>query len=400
LSAWRRIRGRFWNGETGRALRGYPEAQVVALYLISCESSHGSGLYRLAIPTLAHEIGIPLEGASKGLARVAATGFCTYDLASETVFVHSMAREQIGDALRPADNQRKGLIRHLKEMNDSPLLGAWLNTYGDAYGIELEAPSKPLPSPFGGGPEQFPDPLRSKEKEKEKEKEKDLRAETGADPSRFRSLLGWYRLTSEGEDGQSAPGPAVVLSQAAAGALGKHMRSRRVALGVSQRDLAAKVAHPAFGPRDLGRSERGEFDPGQGTWIAWDQALAKLESAKDPPNPDHQRFVDAFTALWRQEHGPGATGPTWSNGRHHAALRAALSEHGLDGLLSRARNLFASPVGVWPINAQADKDLATLLGHLDKFVSVRQRGPQARTASTVATPQEHRNDPGPEWANG
>jgi transcriptional regulator with XRE-family HTH domain len=234
-----------------------------------------------------------------------------------------------------------------------------------------------------GDQETNSEPLRSKEKEKEKEKEKDVRAETGAHHAPvFRDLIAGY---------DRAPAAAAV-------AMGRLLRSRREALGVSQRDLCHKVG-PAFGARSLGQAERGELDPGLGTWTEWDRALTKLESAKRPANPDHQRFVNAFTALWRDEHGPEASGPTWSNGRHHAALRAALSEHGLDGLLARARNMFASDIGFWPITARSDKDLSTLLGHLDKFVSVRRRAPQS-VAVGAGTPQEHRNDPGLRWTSG
>lgn len=140
---------------------------------------------------------------------------------------------------------------------------------------------------------------------------------------------------------------------------------------MSQRDLAAKVPAPAFGPRDLGRAERGEHDPGEGTWLVWHEALLKLERSAGPaPNPEHRRFLDEFGELWRAEH--KTSGPTWSAaGRLHKDLQAALSIHDCEELLRRARNMFASTVGQFPIMAKSDKAAGTLLRHIDLFVEVR-----------------------------
>jgi hypothetical protein len=117
-------------------------------YLITCDSSHSSGLYRIALPTLAHELGCPLEGASKALRRVSELGFCVFDQDAGVVFVTHMAREQIGPTLNPGDKRRKGLVTHLEDMSDTALLADWLREYSAPYGIDIQAPSKPLPSPF------------------------------------------------------------------------------------------------------------------------------------------------------------------------------------------------------------------------------------------------------------
>ena len=59
----------FWTGETGRQLRKDADAQRIALYLMTCPSANMIGLYYIPIPLISHEVGISLQGASKGLAR-------------------------------------------------------------------------------------------------------------------------------------------------------------------------------------------------------------------------------------------------------------------------------------------------------------------------------------------
>ena len=58
----------FWLGKTGRELRKKgAEAQVVSFYLMTSPHANMLGLYYLPILYIAHETGLGLEGASKGL---------------------------------------------------------------------------------------------------------------------------------------------------------------------------------------------------------------------------------------------------------------------------------------------------------------------------------------------
>lgn len=141
----------FWTGETGRALKeaGH-ETLIVALYLMTCPHSNMIGLYYLPTLYLAHETGLGEEGALKGLARASEAGFCSYDKASEHVFVHSMARFQVAESLKPGDNRVKGVINALSKAPKGPLVQAFIAAYNDAFNLEFdvpaEAPCKPLAS--------------------------------------------------------------------------------------------------------------------------------------------------------------------------------------------------------------------------------------------------------------
>lgn len=93
-----KVSPRFWLGETGRELRkAGAEAQVVAFYLMTSPHANMLGLYYLPVLYLAHETGLGLEGASKGLKRAVEAGFCSYDHDAEMVWVHEMAAWQVGE---------------------------------------------------------------------------------------------------------------------------------------------------------------------------------------------------------------------------------------------------------------------------------------------------------------
>ena len=106
----------FWTGETGRMLRrGGRDAQVLALYLITCQSANSIGLYHLALPTLCHETGLSPQGASKALRCLSDGAFSEYDAETETVWVPNMARHQIGGSLKPSDKRTSWVKKEIEK---------------------------------------------------------------------------------------------------------------------------------------------------------------------------------------------------------------------------------------------------------------------------------------------
>ena len=147
----------FWTRGTGKELRGHPEAQIVALYLMSAPSSNMIGLYYLPVETIAHDTGLPFEGASKGLRRASEGGFCTYHDASEMVFVHTMAPRQLGledgEALKPKDNRAKAVLKLMRECGCVDLLSAFYAMYRERLGLPepwWDVSGKPLGRGFEG----------------------------------------------------------------------------------------------------------------------------------------------------------------------------------------------------------------------------------------------------------
>jgi hypothetical protein len=104
-----------------------------------------AGIFHCPILYIAHETGLSLEGASKGLARLLEVDFCTFEAETDTVFVHEMAKYQIGEELKPNDNRVIGVQKQYASMADSPMKTAFFDRYKNTYFL-VKNP-KPLPSP-------------------------------------------------------------------------------------------------------------------------------------------------------------------------------------------------------------------------------------------------------------
>lgn len=174
-----RVEPKMWHGSTMKALRKRgPEAVVVALYLMTSPSSNMLGLFSQPLLYVAHETGLGLEGASKGLQWCIEEGFCSFDDASEVVWVHEMARYQIAPELKAADLRCKGIQKEYDSLPENPFLTAFYERYGAAFHmaarrVQGEGASKALCKP-----------LRSQEQEQEQEQEKEKPSASSAKPTR------------------------------------------------------------------------------------------------------------------------------------------------------------------------------------------------------------------------
>lgn len=152
------ISPQFWLGKTGKALRGKPEAQLVALYLMTSPHATSIGIFHCPILYIAHETGLPFEGASKGLRSLMDCGFCQFDEETEEVFVVNMATYQVGGVLDPKDKRCIWVTRELEKVGSSRLAAGFYAIYSIAYSLPemtfcvpekvspYEAPSRPLRS--------------------------------------------------------------------------------------------------------------------------------------------------------------------------------------------------------------------------------------------------------------
>lgn len=156
---------KFWIGETGKALRGNAPAQVLALYLMTCPHANMIGVFHCPVLYMAHETGLGMEGASKALQSLIEAQYCTYDEASETVFVHRMAAYQVAESLKPGDNRVKGVEREWSNIGPAQLKAAFTAIYSVAFHLPVEQKNK--------SPSKAPSkPLASQEQEQEQEQEK------------------------------------------------------------------------------------------------------------------------------------------------------------------------------------------------------------------------------------
>jgi hypothetical protein len=163
-----KVSPKFWTGDTGKAIKKKgADAVIVAVYLMTSPHSNMLGLFYQPVLYMAHETGLGIEGASKGLAECIEAGFCAYDEASEMVWVFEMATYQIAAALKPDDKRCKGVQKDYDALPRNPYLGEFFDRYCEAFHLQerrsCEAPSMPH---------------ASQEQEQEQEQDQEQKQET------------------------------------------------------------------------------------------------------------------------------------------------------------------------------------------------------------------------------
>jgi len=155
----------FWTGKTGKAIRARgSEAVVVAMYLMTSPHSNMLGLYYQPSLYMAHETGLGIEGASKGLQWCIDAGFCAFDAESEMVWVYEMASYQIANEIKEKDLRVKGIQKDYDALPDCPFLADFFDKYQTAFHLKNRRSVE--------GPSQAPSkPLRSQEQEQEQEQD-------------------------------------------------------------------------------------------------------------------------------------------------------------------------------------------------------------------------------------
>ncbi|EXD66496.1 hypothetical protein J478_2830 [Acinetobacter baumannii 58452] len=161
----------FWTGSTGKKLRECPDSIVVAMYLMTCPHANMLGLYYMPLLYVAHETGLGLEGAKKGLKWACDAGFCSYDEVSEMVWVHEMARFQVAESLKPTDNRCKGIQKDYDSLPANPFLSSFYEKYATAFCMTNRREGKGTLSLSNLAPSK---PLVSQEQEQEQEQDKSL----------------------------------------------------------------------------------------------------------------------------------------------------------------------------------------------------------------------------------
>ncbi|MCT0124124.1 hypothetical protein KUA00_03735 [Proteus mirabilis] len=164
-----KVSPQFWIGKTGKEIRekGH-EALIVSMYLLTNPHANMIGMYYLPIIYMAHETGLGLEGASKGLLRCIEAGFCHYDEDAEVVWVIEMAKYQIASSLKPSDNRCIGIQREYDSQPKNQFLSMFYDKYKDAFNLSSARESS---IKNGRGLEGALKTLRSQEQEQEQEQD-------------------------------------------------------------------------------------------------------------------------------------------------------------------------------------------------------------------------------------
>lgn len=149
-----------WQGDI-KKLRGDLEAIAVYYNLTTSANSTMTGLYLLPVAYLAYDLGCPIEGASKALARIIEAGICSYDEEREIVWVHEAAAQQIAPRLKPGDHRVTHVANKLANFPICMITMGFYWRYREAFHLfdkpqlaefehafqsEAQAPSEPLRS--------------------------------------------------------------------------------------------------------------------------------------------------------------------------------------------------------------------------------------------------------------
>lgn len=170
-----KVSPQFWIGTTGKALRAAgPEAQIVALYLLTTPHANMLGLFYLPKLFIAHETGLPIEGASRGLQSSINAHFCSYDAQTEVVWVHEMAAYQVGEQLSENDKRCIGIQNEYDSLPENPFLRGFFDRYSGAFHMrKFRGFASKTPSPSEAPSEVH----RSQEHEQEHETEQEQEQE-------------------------------------------------------------------------------------------------------------------------------------------------------------------------------------------------------------------------------
>jgi hypothetical protein len=137
----------FYTDPKIRRLSSYAVAYVFQ-YLFNNDHSHMSGIYFITPDTIAHETRVPQDIVDSALKELSDCGMIFIDTDRDIIFVKSMFRRQCinKSQKRVSDLHVSSIVRQLKTLNDSPLIGEYLRTYGD-INIPLTYPLQGVCSP-------------------------------------------------------------------------------------------------------------------------------------------------------------------------------------------------------------------------------------------------------------
>lgn len=190
-----KVSPQFWIGRSGKAMRGNPAVQVLALYLMTSPHANMIGVFHCPIAYMALETGLSFEGTSKALQSLIEADFCTFDEADEYVFVHSFALHQVGESLSPADKRCKGVENELAKVPKNQCWQAFRARYAEPFNLPDMGQK--------ASPKEAPSMALASQKQKQKQKQNSSPSEDGV-VDRFATFWKAYPRNVAKDDARKA----------------------------------------------------------------------------------------------------------------------------------------------------------------------------------------------------
>ena len=280
----------FWIRGSGKALRGNPIAQVVALYLFTGPMVAMSGLFYVPLPTLCYETGLEVAEVKTALARLSSLGIAFYDEDEGLAWVPEMARYQVGESIEKKDKRRLGLEHQVEPFRYHRFYSLFVERYKVAFNLEAGAPSKPL---------------RSQEQEQEQEQDQ-IHTFAGVPAREAKDEIQAIQdspVDDDTIDVTPTPAPIPVADAALTGAPGGLLRKLQILAGEGK-SFAAQMLEVLNNGSHMTMAQRKTI----GTM--WDQHNKSEELARGPAlSEDAQWIQDRWLEARRRKGLPADVAP-------------------------------------------------------------------------------------------
>ena len=161
----------FWDGPIGERIAEHGlEAFAIAHYLVNNRHTSMIGLYKLPVPYISVDTKCSLEKAQELLNKMVEVDFASYDPQTQFVWVHEMARYQVGQGLNPKDKQCAAVRSLYSGLPANPFLEPFFNRYHKDFHLQphksittrssLRSGEDNLSNPFEGVDESDDSPFK------------------------------------------------------------------------------------------------------------------------------------------------------------------------------------------------------------------------------------------------
>ena len=138
------VKPSFWTGKTGKKLRAHPDAQRLALYLMTSPHRLMTGLYYVPKIIIHHELGleIPEIDAAFKLLSSDSYEFAYYDDEADLVLVINLAAHQVGETLKGGekpDRKIANVIKLISPYRTHPFYARFVDRYNLPFHLNLES---------------------------------------------------------------------------------------------------------------------------------------------------------------------------------------------------------------------------------------------------------------------
>ena len=137
----------------------FKDVRNVATYLLTARSGNMIGLYYIPIALICYETGLTTEEVERAIDTLGTPlegdlrSFLVYERATQTVFVRTMATRQLrlkpGQKLKPGDNNRKAIVKLMRECPSDRLLEAFYEEYAGQFDLPDRWWTNPIQTPSG-----------------------------------------------------------------------------------------------------------------------------------------------------------------------------------------------------------------------------------------------------------